>query len=100
MKELVGSARNLFYVRNADGTFTPSIELILVTSEPVYDARIEGDEVHLSPRRETQTLRIGCSPGSLRLLLKTAVDVLEEIEGPSQPASKASEPESEEGSYA
>jgi hypothetical protein len=84
MKELVATASNLFYTRNEDGAFTPSVEMMIIVSEPQYSVNMKGDEIKVVKRRETKTLRFNCTPASLGLLLQSAVDVMEEIQGQSQ----------------
>lgn len=79
MKELVATAHNLFYTRNADGKFEPSIELILIMSEPEYLVIDKSESIKLKQRRITETSRVVCSPGALGLLMKTAIDAMEEI---------------------
>lgn len=80
MKELIATARNLYYKPNDDGSaLVPVVELILVTSEPGYLADFEDGSVTLRKNRTTESVRITCSLESLRLLLKSTIDVIGEI---------------------
>lgn len=79
MKELVATASNFYFVPDGEGGLTPGVELLLIVSEPGYNAEMANDRVTLTRRRETETLRVCCSPASLGLLLKSTVELMDQI---------------------
>lgn len=76
MKELSGTARNYYWIEADKDKLKPQVELILVLSEPEY--RLGPDE--LIRERICETLRASMSRRGVALLLKTLLEIEQELE--------------------
>lgn len=69
MQELSHTSANMLLVEAPNDRLTPLVELVLVTSEPAYQAEIAG----LVKSRRLTEHRIGVSPNGLRQLSEELV---------------------------
>lgn len=76
MKELCGTARNYMLIKTTEEHFTPSVELILIVSEPHYKLNIG----NLDFERQFQTIRVCTSRVGVRNLIKTLVEIDSDFE--------------------
>ena len=67
MKELIANARNIAFVEIDDDTLSATVEIILITSEPQWQADGGGG---MSKHRVAETLRFNAQPDALRQLAK------------------------------
>ena len=58
----LGTARNLFLVPDPDGAMRPMMEIIVIVTEPKYNATKNGLEI----RRVSSTMRFQAAPNTLR----------------------------------
>lgn len=77
MKEVYGTARNISFAADEDGKLTPTIETIIVVSEPQYGPNGNGE---VEKFRVTDTLRFGTTPQGLRILAQQFTEWADEAE--------------------
>lgn len=77
MKELLTVAFNFAAAWTEDGKMIPWVEVVVVTSEPVYSVDGAGDVVR---NRETSQFRFLADPQGLRKIAEGMVKVSEEAE--------------------
>ena len=77
MKEVYGTAKNISFTANDDGKLIPTIEVIVVVSEPQYGPDDNGD---VEKFRVTDTLRFGTTPQGLRVLAQQFTEWANEAE--------------------
>ncbi len=80
MKELLGNSSNLALIPQDDGKLLGVTEIILIVTEPIYEADSAGEIVK---RRITETLRFNATAKSLRAFVKRlemAADAAEEAQ--------------------
>ena len=67
MKELLGTARNIYAVVGPDNKMLPTIEVILIATEPQFTVDASGAVVRTSV---PASFRITTTPGGLRSVAK------------------------------
>lgn len=88
MKELASVASNVYMTLDDEKGAKPSIELILVVSEPVYKHTNIGD---IAKERSTENYRVGMGLTSARSLLKYLTKQVELLESLTEQAPEGAE---------
>ena len=76
MKELSGTTRNFVLVKDEDGNFHPSIELIFVVSEPNYHFSV-GEMVK---DRIPETIRISTNKNGIKKIIEQLKEAEKEFD--------------------